>query len=79
MTRNDFRAELKRIFTGYKHMTARIESELQKLGISVSRKRNHAILQVPNGSGYRSVSVSVSGSDKRAGLNVVTEICRAMS
>ncbi len=78
MSEKDFRNELKKIFIGYKHMTPRVESNLASLGIAVGRKRNHIVLFVMNGAIRHSVSISATGSDKRAGLNIVSKITNTM-
>jgi hypothetical protein len=71
-----FRERLKRIFTGYKRLTPRLESGLHTLGINVVRHRNHVVLSVPCSSGARPVPISSTGSDKRGGLNIVAKIVK---
>ena len=76
MPQKYFRNELKRIFIGYKRLTPQIEADLQRLGISVGRKKNHVVLFIANESGTYSVPISSTASDKREGLNIVSKIVR---
>lgn len=76
MSEKDYRNELKKIFTGYKRLTPKIENSLAELGIFVARKRNHVVLTLDCGDIQKSVSISTTGSDKREGLNIVAKIMR---
>lgn len=76
MSEKDYRSRLKRIFTGYKRLTPKIERSLSELGILVGRERNHVVLFVDDGSCRHSVPIPCTGSDKRGGLNVVAKIMR---
>lgn len=46
MSKNEYRNQLKRIFTGYRRFTSQIEHELSALGICTGRKKNHVVLFV---------------------------------
>ena len=77
MDKKQFRAELKRIFTGYKRMTPEIERGLRKLGIFVARHRNHVVLEVCGANGRHMVPISSTGGDeRRGGLNMASKVMR---
>lgn len=77
MSKTELRTSLKRIFTGYRRLDGKMERDLRTLGISVKRHRNHIILEVEGKDGcVRRTPISVSGSDKRSGLNTVSDIMR---
>ena len=78
MDKMENRKELKRIFKGYRRMTPEIARELKKHGIIVVRKRNHVILNIACADGFRMVSISSTGSDKREGLNFVSKIMKTI-
>ncbi len=78
MRKIEKRNELKRIFKGYRRMTPEIARELKKHGIFVLRKRNHVILSIDCPDGFRMVSISSTGSDKREGLNFVSKIMKTI-
>ena len=69
---HELRSALKRIFTGYRRLTPKMARELSALGITVARQRKHVILIV--GASRRIIPISASGSDKRGGLNTVSDI-----
>ena len=68
------RQMLKSIFKGYKKMTSKIERSLKEIGIFVVRRKNHLVLEFISGDVIRKVPISNTGSDKRAGLNIVSQI-----
>ncbi len=78
MSEKDYRNELKKIFTGYKRLTPKIENALAEVGIFVTRKRNHVVLTLYCGAMQKSVSISSTGSDKREGLNIVAKIMKTL-
>ena len=80
MSQKEIRSGLKRIFRGYSRMNSGIEAVLREYNIQVIRVTNHVVLQIPvSTGGYRRVSISSTGSDKREGLNIVSKIMGVMN
>ncbi len=80
MSQKEIRSELKNLLKDYKRMNHRIESGLREYNIQVIRVTNHVVLQIPvSTGGYRRVSISSTGSDKREGLNIVSKIMGVMN
>lgn len=76
---------LKVILTGYKTVTPAILAELGHMGFQVSRKSNHYVLITHTGffsDRYPDRTLvfvlSKTSSDRRAGLNLVSIICRTI-
>lgn len=74
MSKNEYRNQLKRIFTGYRRFTPQIQHELLELGICTGRKKNHVVLFVYSHGFRRTVTISTTASDNRVGLNIVSKI-----
>lgn len=76
---NEFRKELHEIFIGYRHMTGKIEKELNRMGFSVKRKRKHIILMLEYNEDMYTFTISVSASDNRCGHKIVSTIINTIS
>lgn len=76
---NEFRKELHEIFIGYRHMTGKIEKELNRMGFSIKRKRNHIILSLFYNGKTHTFAISVSASDNRCGYKIVSNIMKAIN
>jgi hypothetical protein len=75
---NTFRKDLKKILTGYSTWNSKIIQNLEGLGFLVEMNRKHAILKINiNDKKYMFV-ISKTPSDKRAGMNNVSIICRTL-
>lgn len=69
------RTELKRLLRDYRTMTPRLESQLDRLGFSVIRKKRHVILCYSTSNGQHvHIPLSSTSGDKRAGLNMASKI-----
>lgn len=76
---NEFRKELQEIFIGYRHMTGKIEKELNRMGFSIKRKRKHIILMLAYNENIYTFTISVSASDNRCGHKIVSTIINTIS
>ena len=76
---NEFRKELYEIFIGYRHMTGKIEKELNRMGFSIKRKRKHIILMLAYNEDIYTFTISVSASDNRCGYKIVSTIINTIS
>lgn len=76
---NEFKKMLDKIFIGYRHMTAKIEKELNKLGFIILRHNKHLILSIVLNKQPRSITLSATASDKRCGHRIVTKIMKVVT
>ena len=76
---NELRKELYKVFIGYRRMTEKIEKELNLLGFTVKRKRNHIILSLPYNGKTHTFAISVSASDNRCGYKIVSNIMQVIN
>lgn len=74
---SDKRDELKEILRDYRSMTADIQKSLQNLGFSVSGEGKHYKLIYHDDDRY-TFTLPKSGSDKRGGLNAVSDISKRL-
>ncbi len=70
---------LKKIFTGYRHMTAKIEKELHKLGFIILRHNKHLILSIVLNEQQYTFPLSATASDRRCGHRIVTKIMKVIN
>jgi len=73
-----FKRELKRTLGNYTAWTPKLERSLKSLGFDIESKRKHAILYYGIDNRKLVFVISKTPSDKRAGLNNVGIICRAL-
>lgn len=73
-----FKQELKRTLGNYTTWTPKLERSLKSLGFDIESKRKHAILYYETDKRKLVFVISKTPSDKRAGLNNVGIICRAL-
>lgn len=73
-----FKQELKRTLGNYTTWTPNLERRLKSLGFDIESKRKHAILYYKTDKRKLVFVISKTPSDKRAGLNNVGIICRAL-
>ena len=76
----EFKKELKQIFSGYSSWTPKIERRMTSLGFIVkNNKGKHVVVQWSDNTNKNYLfTISKTPSDKRAGLNNVGIICRAL-
>lgn len=67
--------DVKRVVTGYQTMTASVEKSLESLGFTVEKGTKHYKILYHGDSRYV-LTTSNSGSDRREGLNVATDMIR---
>lgn len=75
---SQFKQELKETLGNYTKWTPKIERNLKSLGFDIESKRKHAILYYETNKRKLVFVISKTPSDKRAGLNNVGIICRAL-
>ena len=75
---NTFRKDLKKILTGYSTWNSKIIQNLEELGFLVELNRKHAILKINMNNKKYMFVISKTPSDKRAGMNNVSIICRTL-
>lgn len=73
------RDNLKSIFVGYRHLDGKKEKELNRIGFSIKRKRNHIILSLPYNGKIHTFTISISASDNRCGYKIVSNIMNAIN
>ena len=78
MANVQLRQSLRILFRGYRKLTPGMESQLQRLGFEVLRRKRHIVLQYWHGGKPFSFSISSTCSDRRAGLNIVAKIMRGI-
>lgn len=75
---SQFKQELKRTLGNYSTWTPKLERSLKSLGFDIESKRKHAILYYETDKRKLVFVISKTPSDKRAGMNNVGIICRAL-
>lgn len=73
-----FKKELKKILTGYSTWNSKIIQNLEDLGFTVEMNRKHAVLKFSLDEKKYMFVISKTPSDKRAGMNNVSIICRTL-
>lgn len=73
------RDNLKSLFVGYRHMNRKKEKELNQMGFSIKRKRNHMILSLLYHGKTHTFTISISASDNRCGYKIVSNIMHVIN
>ena len=76
---NEFKEVLYKIFTGYRHMTAKIEKELHKLGFIILRHNKHLILSIVLNEQQYTFPLSATASDRKYGHIIVSKIINTIN
>lgn len=79
MEKREFRNRLKKVFTGYRHLTAKIEKQLRELGFNIIRHNKHIMLSLVYNQHYFQFALSVTASDYRTGDVMVTKIMKEIN